>query len=138
MSRRIIEEYQTASDKILYSDLIDELYHIEDDLIKDTANLPTLIFKDKIIDSGLVEYKGECEFTFKAKNIGDKPVIINSVKVSCKCMSIGWDKNPILPNGNAKIVVKYDTSKKGGFSKLLFVLLSSGEVIELIVKGKIY
>ncbi len=127
----------TEFDKKLYSELVDELCHINGIQAKGLVKSSSIVFKEKIIDLGEIKYKQECKFTFNAKNIGDKPVLINTIKASCNCMDIEWEKEPILPERNFEIRINYHTQKEGMFSKILFVYLSSNEILRLKVKGKI-
>lgn len=125
-------------DKILYKDLVDELKFISNSEVCDSINNTTLVFKNKIIDLGHIKHKEKCQFNFIAKNISNIPILINDVRISCKCMDLEWNTDPILPGKYTNIKVNFDTSKKGTFSKVLYVTTIPNDVISLIVKCHIY
>lgn len=135
--RAVREGLVDEIDKFLYEELINELNYITGNRIQASIDTSLFVFKNKTIDLGKVKYKEECKFIFIAKNIGNKPVLINAVKASCNCMNIEWEKKPILPGEYAEIQIDYNTKNKGVFSKVLFVHSNLNKVIKLQIKGKI-
>lgn len=70
---------------------------------------PQLKFKETKKSFGFVK-KGEIvtiEFDFT--NTGNQPAIITETKVECSCTTVEFPKQPIAPNQNAKVIVKFDT-----------------------------
>jgi hypothetical protein len=55
------------------------------------------------------------EHTFKIKNTGNKPLIINSVDVSCGCVTADYTKSPIMPGKTGKVKLIFLTETKRGF-----------------------
>lgn len=59
------------------------------------------------------------EFTFK--NIGQEPVVIETVRTSCGCTAADWPEEPIAPGETSKIAIEYDAYNPGNFSKKIKV-----------------
>jgi len=60
--------------------------------------------------------------TFKFKNTGTAPLILNNVKASCGCTTPKWTRDPIAPNGSGEITVSYDPKNRpGAFTKTVTV-----------------
>ncbi|MDR0982511.1 MAG: DUF1573 domain-containing protein [Culturomica sp.] len=49
-------------------------------------------------------------FTFKFKNTGTAPVIINRVRATAPQTVAEWDRNPVLPGNESQITIKYVSS----------------------------
>ncbi|MDL1914146.1 MAG: DUF1573 domain-containing protein [Bergeyella sp.] len=84
-------------------------------------------FENPTIDYGTVKQGSNGSREFIVKNIGNKPLIISSVKPSCGCTTPSWSKEPILPGKTGKIEVKYDTSTPSPFQKLIEVYSNDPE-----------
>ncbi len=54
------------------------------------------------------------EHTFKFKNTGEFPLIINNVVASCGCTIPQWPRDPIGPNESNAIKVRFNTKGKRG------------------------
>ncbi len=54
------------------------------------------------------------EHTFKFKNEGEFPLIINNVTASCGCTIPQWPHDPIGPNEQNAIKVRFNTKGKRG------------------------
>jgi hypothetical protein len=67
------------------------------------------------------------------QNIGDIPLVIFKVDVSCSCLSVDYPKEPIMPKGKGIIKVRIDTQElSGDFNKTLFVRSNATEDIILL------
>ncbi len=47
---------------------------------------------------------------FEITNIGNQPLIITDVEISCSCTSVDFPKEPILPNEKKKVLVNFNTA----------------------------
>lgn len=66
-------------------------------------------------------------------NIGKSPLVIHDVVVSCNCISVVFDKQPIIPKAKGKIVVYLDTQKqRGKVSKKIFIKSNAENSLELL------
>jgi hypothetical protein len=54
-------------------------------------------------------------FEYNFTNVGNIPLIINEIKVTCPCTKYKYPKEPILPKQKGKITVTFDTDKKIGY-----------------------
>jgi hypothetical protein len=69
-----------------------------------------------------LEAAGVQTTTFKFKNTGNAPLIVNSVRASCGCTTPKWTRDPIAPNGSGEITVSYDPKNRpGAFNKSVTV-----------------
>ncbi len=93
----------------------------------------------KVYDFGTVNPQKEdvISVVFHFDAIGENPVVIHDVKVTCGCTSAEWTKRAIRPKekGEVQVFVSIKTLK-GFFDKRLFVKTNSNNGIELLrVKG---
>lgn len=69
-----------------------------------------------------LEAAGVQTTTFKFKNTGTSPLILNSVRASCGCTTPKWTRDPIAPNGSGEITVSYNPKNRpGAFNKTVTV-----------------
>ena len=92
-------------------------------------------FEQETIDYGKIIKGSEGERTFVFTNVGDAPLIIQSIKSSCGCTVPKKPENPIMPGEKGEIKVSYDTKRIGGFSKQI-TILSNAITAKKIVKIK--
>ena len=92
-------------------------------------------FEQETIDYGKIIKGSEGERTFVFTNVGDAPLIIQSIKSSCGCTVPKKPENPIMPGEKGEIKVSYDTKRIGGFSKQI-TILSNATTARKIVKIK--
>ena len=92
-------------------------------------------FEQETIDYGKIIKGSEGERTFVFTNVGDAPLIIQSIKSSCGCTVPKKPENPIMPEEKGEIKVSYDTNRIGGFSKQI-TILSNAITARKIVKIK--
>jgi len=84
---------------------------------------PKITFEKTEYNFGsFLEASGVQTTTFKFKNTGNAPLILNNVKASCGCTTPKWTRDPIAPNGNGEITVSYDPKNRpGAFTKTVTV-----------------
>ena len=92
-------------------------------------------FDQETIDYGKIIKGSEGERTFVFTNVGDAPLIIQSIKSSCGCTVPKKPENPIMSGEKGEIKVSYDTKRIGGFSKQI-TILSNAITARKIVKIK--
>ncbi|MFN4147121.1 MAG: DUF1573 domain-containing protein [Runella sp.] len=78
--------------------------------------LPRMEFLEDIknFDFGTLKEGQEVEHSFKFKNTGDFPLIINNVSASCGCTIPQWPRDPIGPGEEAAILVRFNSRGKVG------------------------
>lgn len=74
-------------------------------------------FAETIHDFGLIRQGDMVSHTFKFKNAGTAPLIINEAKASCGCTVPEYPKGPVAPGEEGEIVVKYNGSGRGEIHK---------------------
>ena len=80
----------------------------------------------------------EQTFTFKFKNTGDKPLVIEQAVASCGCTIPTYTQAPIAPGKSGEIKVVYNGKGKsaGEFKKVITVRSNaSNELVRLYIMG---
>jgi hypothetical protein len=89
---------------------------------KDTANFTTIQWIDSVKDFGKIEEGQKLEVSFRFKNTGDKPLIIERVQPSCGCTVAEQSKDPIAPGAEGQIKASFNSEGRAGINhKTLFV-----------------
>lgn len=92
-------------------------------------------FDQETIDYGKIEKASEGARVFVFTNVGDKPLIIESIKSSCGCTVPKKPEAPIMPGEKGEIEVSYDTKRVGGFSKSI-TISSNAKIPKKIIRIK--
>ncbi len=92
----------------------------------------TLVIERKDIPKGTDDM-----FSFKFKNTGKTPVLIQNVQTSCGCTTAKKPEAPVMPKKSDEISVKYDTNRVGPFEKTITVTNNVGAPIVLTIKGNV-
>ncbi len=100
------------------------------------SNAPAFEFVTEVIDYGKIALNADGVRTFKFKNVGKTPLVINDIKSSCGCTVPKKPEGPILPGDSGEIEVKYATNRPGGFSKSITVSSNADEPVKMLqIKG---
>lgn len=93
---------------------------------KDESN-PGIIWSELNHDFGDISQGQIVETNFVLTNTTKDTLSIENVQGSCGCLASNWNRESILPNGKASIVVKFDPKGKLGKQyKSLSVYTSMG------------
>ena len=92
-------------------------------------------FEQETIDYGKIIKGSEGERTFVFTNVGDAPLIIQSIKSSCGCTVPKKPENPIMPGEKGEIKVSYATNRVGGFSKSI-TIYSNAKIPTKVIRIK--
>lgn len=79
---------------------------------KPEGPLPTFEFTETEHDFGTINEGDVVSHTFKFKNTGEAPLIIQSAKGSCGCTVPTWPKDPIPVGGEGEIVAEFNSKGK--------------------------
>lgn len=106
------------------------------------AQVPTtkVQFEKVTHDFGTIEEAaGEVSCVFKYKNVGDQPLVIYTVGVSCGCTNPQWDKAPLMPGKEAEMKVTFDPiGRPGKIEKSINISCNtSGGTIKLMINGTV-
>lgn len=87
---------------------------IADAIPADTVNVAKMTFTEQVFDYGTVKAGESVEHTFKFKNTGVAPLIIETAKSTCGCTVPQFPKEPIAPGESGEIAVKFNSKGKSG------------------------
>lgn len=77
--------------------------------------IPVIAFVDStLFNFGDVKEGEVVEKKFRFKNKGEFPLIINNITSSCGCTTPEWPREPIAPNEESAILVRFNTKGKMG------------------------
>jgi hypothetical protein len=79
---------------------------------KPEGPLPTLQFETTDHDFGTINEGKVVEYTYKFKNTGEAPLIIQNAQGSCGCTASDWTKEPIPAGGSGFVIAKFDSNGK--------------------------
>lgn len=81
---------------------------------KPEGPLPTLAFETTSHDFGTINEGQKVVHTYKFKNTGEAPLIIQSAQPSCGCTVPDWTKEPIPVGGTGFVKAEFDSNGKPG------------------------
>jgi hypothetical protein len=81
---------------------------------KPTGPLPVAEFETMDHDFGTVNEGQKVSYTYKFKNNGQVPLIIQEAKPSCGCTVPEWTKEAIPAGGTGFVKAEFDTNGKSG------------------------
>jgi len=79
---------------------------------KPEGPLPTFEFTETSHDFGTINEGDVVEHTFKFKNTGDAPLIIQNAQGSCGCTVPDWTREPIPVGGEGFVNAKFNSQGK--------------------------
>lgn len=80
--------------------------------VKPEGPIPSFEWATTEHDFGTINENDVVTHTYKFKNTGESPLIIESVRPSCGCTAPNWTKTPIPVGGEGVIDVKFDSKGK--------------------------
>ena len=75
----------------------------------DSSSLTTIQWIDSIKNLGRITEGQKLQISFRFKNSGNKPLIIESVRPGCGCTVADYPKEPIAPGGEGEITGSFDS-----------------------------
>lgn len=81
---------------------------------KPDGPLPVADFEQVDHDFGTVSEGPKVSYTYKLKNTGQAPLIIQNAAPSCGCTVPSWSKEPIPVGGTGFVTAEFDTNGKSG------------------------
>jgi hypothetical protein len=81
---------------------------------KPEGPLPSIEFEKVEHDFGSVTEGQKVSFTYKFKNTGQAPLIIQNAQPSCGCTAPDWTRNPVPVGGTGFVKAEFDTKGKVG------------------------
>lgn len=81
---------------------------------KPEGPLPVLQFEKMEHDFGTIKEGQKVSFTYKLKNTGEAPLIIQNAQPSCGCTAPDWTREPIPAGGTGFVKAEFDSKGKPG------------------------
>jgi hypothetical protein len=81
---------------------------------KPEGPLPVAQFETLDHDFGTVKEGQKVSYTYKLKNTGEAPLVIQNAQPSCGCTVPDWSKEPIPAGGSGFVKAEFDTNGKSG------------------------
>ncbi len=87
----------------------------------------TLSIEKPFFEFGEIYEGDKVQHVFKFTNIGNQPLIIINVEVTCGCtMPKGWPRDPVMPGDRAELQVQFNSvGQLGKQNKVLTVISNS-------------
>ncbi len=82
--------------------------------VKPEGPLPVLEFETMDHDFGVVTEGQKVSHTYKFKNTGSAPLIVQTAQPSCGCTVPDWTREPIPVGGTGFVKAEFDTKGKAG------------------------
>jgi len=83
---------------------------------KPEGPIPVIEFEKVDHDFGTVKEGEKAAYTYKFKNTGQAPLIIQSAQPSCGCTVPKWSQEPIPVGGTGFVTAEFDTNGKQGIN----------------------
>lgn len=110
----------------------------EKSLLGEMDRKETMVGIDKLyIDLGKFDWQHEMQSEFVLINTGNNPLVVFDVSTSCGCTSVEYNKEPVKPGDELKLIVKYKADEPGHFSKSIKVFCNTKDSpISLKITGE--
>jgi hypothetical protein len=92
---------------------------------KPEGPLPTVDFERVDHDFGTIKEGQKVVYTYKFKNNGEAPLIIQSVQPSCGCTAPDWTKEPIPVGQSGFVKVEFDSNGKPGMQNKMVTVTAN-------------
>lgn len=103
---------------------------------EDKKIVTTVSLASTALSMGDFAWQEEQQGTFRLKNTGEKPLVIQDVVTSCGCLMVDYSQEPVLPGKEAVLRVTYKADNPGYFNKVMMVYCNAeNSPIKLRVSG---
>jgi hypothetical protein len=92
---------------------------------KPDGPLPVISFADTDHDFGTITEGQKVSYTYKVKNTGEAPLIIQSAQPSCGCTVPTFSKDPIPVGASGFVTAEFDSSGKPGINNKTITITSN-------------
>lgn len=97
----------------------------EQKIISDTVNFTTVKWIDSLVNFGTVKMGEKIQIKFRCQNVGNKPLIIVSVRPGCGCTVASYTKQPIAVGAEGLITAEFDTNKSHGGEVAKYIIVTT-------------
>ncbi|WP_224996602.1 DUF1573 domain-containing protein [Cesiribacter sp. SM1] len=104
-----------------------------------TGPVAKIEYQETEYDFGTVKDGEVVTHTFKFKNTGDVPLVIQSASASCGCTVPKKPEQPIAPGATGEIQVRFDSSNKPGIQNKTVTVTANTDpaITRLAIKGTV-
>lgn len=81
---------------------------------RDTTKFTTVQWIDSLKSLGTIEAGQVLKISYRFKNTGSKPLVIERVQPGCGCTVADYPKAPIAPGAEGEIMASFDSNGKEG------------------------
>jgi len=92
---------------------------------KPEGPLPVINFERTDHDFGTITEGQKVTYTYKVKNTGEAPLIIQSAQPSCGCTVPTWTKDPIPVGQSGFVTAEFDSGGKPGINNKTITITSN-------------
>lgn len=92
---------------------------------KPEGPLPVAEFETTDHDFGTIAEGEKVSYTYKIKNTGQAPLIIQNAQPSCGCTVPSWTKEPIPVGGTGFVTAEFDSQGKPGIQNKTITVTSN-------------
>lgn len=90
--------------------------------LADSSQFTTIKWIDSTKDFGKIQEGQKLEVSFRFRNTGNKPLVIERVQPSCGCTVAEQSKEPIAPGNEGQVKASFNSEGRTGINhKTLFV-----------------
>lgn len=104
---------------------------------KPDGPMAVLEFGSKEHDFGTIKEGAQVEHTFKFKNTGQVPLIIQDAQASCGCTVPDWSKNPIPVGGTGFVKAKFDSNGRTNLQQKTITVTANTFPKQSLLKFKV-
>ncbi|MBC7850385.1 MAG: DUF1573 domain-containing protein [Chitinophagaceae bacterium] len=83
----------------------------------DSATFTSIQWLDSSKSMGTINEGTVLKVSYRFKNAGEKPLVIQNVRPGCGCTVADYPKTPIAPGGEGEITAEFDSHGKTGIQK---------------------
>ena len=94
------------------------------------AQLTSIQWLDSTRDFGRINEGQKLALSFRFKNSGNKPLIIEDVRPTCGCTVADFPKQPIAPGEEGEITGEFDSNGREGLQRKHITVRSNAEPAE--------
>ena len=92
----------------------------------DSASFTTVLWLDSLKDIGTITRGEQVNITFRFKNTGDKPLIVQNVLAGCGCTVPERTEEPVMPGKEGFVKAQFNsTNQHGTVNKTIEVLMNT-------------
>jgi hypothetical protein len=82
---------------------------VQSNAITDSSQFTTVQWQDSVKDFGKIQEGQKLEVSFRYKNVGDKPLVIQHVQASCGCTVAEQSTEPVPPGADGLVKATFNS-----------------------------